>query len=92
MRFLGTTRSFEQVITEPEPGRVLLESDSDGLSTTSFTVDEGETSQSTRVTITTELQARRGISGFVERLLTSVMLRRIYGMELAQLADYVEGV
>lgn len=89
MRVLGTTRVFEQVITEPEPGRILLESDSDGLSTTRFTVDEGDTSQSTHVTITTELLARPGISGLLERLFTSVMLRRIYEMELARLAEYV---
>lgn len=89
MRVLGTTRVFEQVVTEPEPGRVLLETDSDGLSSTTFTVDEGATPESARVTITTDVTARPGISGFLERLFTSVMLRRIYRMELAQLAAYM---
>ena len=40
MCVLGTTRVFEQIVTEPEVGRVLLETDSDGLSSTTFTVNK----------------------------------------------------
>jgi polyketide cyclase/dehydrase/lipid transport protein len=89
MRLLGTSREFEHVITEPEPGRVLVESDVDGSNATTFTVDPGDSSESTHLTITTELVARPGISGVLERLLSSLMLRRVYRKEIARLAEYV---
>jgi polyketide cyclase/dehydrase/lipid transport protein len=90
MRVLGATRVFEQAVTEPEPGRVLMEAGTDGSSTT-FTVDDADGRGSSRVTIATELEARPGLAGRVERWMTSIMLRRIYRLELAQLARYVTG-
>jgi hypothetical protein len=36
MRVLGTTRVFDQAVTEPEPGRVLMESNLDGSGVTAF--------------------------------------------------------
>ena len=89
MRVLGKTRIFEQVVTEPAPGSVLLETDSDGLSATTFTVEAADGGQATRVTISTEIAARPGVGGLLERLLLSVLLHRIYGRELALLAEYV---
>ena len=89
MRVLGTTRVFEQVVTEPEPGRVLVESNQDGSGVSTFTVDSADGGESADVTITTEIEARPVITGLVERLVTSVMLPRIYRRELAQLAAYV---
>ncbi len=56
---------------------------------TTFTVDPGDSSESTHLTITTELVARPGISGVLERLLSSLMLRRVYRKEIARLAEYV---
>lgn len=89
MRLLGTRREFEHVITEPEPGRVLMESDVDGSNATTFVVDPADNSESTHLTITTELVARPGISGVLERILSSLMLRRVYRKEIARLAEYV---
>jgi hypothetical protein len=89
MRVLGTTRVFEQVVTEPEPGRVLVESNQDGSGVSTFTVDSVDGGESADVTIATEIEARPGIAGLAERLVTSVMLPRIYRKELAQLAAYV---
>jgi uncharacterized protein YndB with AHSA1/START domain len=95
MKFLGTSRTFEHVISEPQPGRVLAESDPDGSHATTFTVEpdpgHGPTAGvgSTHLTIATELTARPGISGALERILTSFMLRRIYRKEIARLAEYV---
>ena len=89
MRVLGVTRVFEQVITEPAPGRVLVESNEDGSAVTTFTVDTAGGGESAQVTIATDLVARAGVPGFLERLFTSVMLPRIYRKELARLAAYV---
>lgn len=88
MRVLGGTRVFEQVVTEPEPGRVLVESNQDG-SLTTFTVDGAEGGESARVTIATDFVARAGVAGLLERLLVSLLLPRVYRTELATLAEYV---
>jgi len=87
MRVLGATRTFEQAVTEPEPGRVLREANSDG-SVTTFTVEDGGGGD-THVTIETALTRRPGLAGALERWLTSMMLRRIYREEIARLAEYV---
>lgn len=89
MRVLGSRRVFEQAVTEPEPGRVLMETNLDGSGVTTFTVDEAGGGQSAEVTITTEIEARPGLRGTLERWFTSLMLPRIYRQELAQLADYM---
>jgi polyketide cyclase/dehydrase/lipid transport protein len=89
MRILGATRVFEQVVTEPEPGRVLMESNQDGSGVTTFTVDRGDDGASAHVTIATEIVARPGVSGRLERMFISMILPRIYRKELALLAEYV---
>jgi hypothetical protein len=89
MRILGTKRVFEHVITEPEPGRVLVESDPDGSNATTFTVDPADNGASTHLTISTELVARPGLYGVLERKLSGLMLRRVYRKEMDRLAEYV---
>jgi hypothetical protein len=89
MRIFGRSRVFEQAVTEPEPGRVLMETNLDGSGVTTFTVDNGDGAESSYVTIATDVVARPGISGLLERTLISMMLPRIYRKELARLAQYV---
>jgi hypothetical protein len=89
MRVLGITQMFEQVISEPEPGRLLMESNSNGSTTTFRVEDRGGTTQ---VTIATRLAGRSGIGGAVERFVTTRMLRRIYRKEIRRLAAYVAGM
>ena len=90
MRVLGTTRVFEQVVTEPEPGRVLVETNQDGSGVTTFTVEKADDGECSQVTIATDIVARPGFSGFMERLFTSLLLPRIYRKELARLAEHVK--
>ncbi len=87
MTVLGTTQTFEHVVSEPEPGRVLVETDEEGASVTTFTVDPSGVG--TRLTIATDMRAKPGIAGRIEKLLTSMVLRRIYRKELARIAAYV---
>jgi uncharacterized protein YndB with AHSA1/START domain len=90
MLVLGRTHVFEQVVTEPEPGRVLMESNQDGSGVTTFTVEQAGDGASSQVTIATDIESRPGVSGLVERMLTSMLLPRIYRKELARLAAFVE--
>ncbi len=85
MRVLGRLRMFRAVITEPEPGRVLVETNDNGYVTT-FTVDPRAGGQQACVTIATEMAGRAGILGALERWLASRLLRPVYVKELRQLA------
>jgi len=87
MRVFGRVMTFPAEISEPVPGRVLVERNlGDRPSVTTFTVDRLEASRS-RVTIATELPVRGGIAGRLERFLTKRFLEPIYGAELAKLAE-----
>jgi hypothetical protein len=87
MSVLGRTRVFEHVVSEPEPGRVLVEADEDGSNATTFTVDPA--GSGTRLTIATELDSRAGATGYLERLVSSMFLRKVYRRELARIGTYV---
>jgi hypothetical protein len=89
MRVMGQTISFRHIVSEPEPGRVLIESDADGNSATSFTVDPIDSGAATMLTISTEFATRRrGVMGKIERFLTVRTLQGIYKKELSLIAKY----
>ncbi len=70
-------------ITEPVPGRVLVEIVKGGAVVTTFRVEPS--GRGADVTIATELEQKGGIAGLVERWLASQVLPRIYGEELERL-------
>jgi Polyketide cyclase / dehydrase and lipid transport len=81
IRVLGSTRTMRASITEPEPGRVLVESDEAGEVVTTFTVDPVEVNK-TRVTITTDMKAHDGFLGRVERSIITRVLGPVYEREI----------
>ena len=85
MRVLGRTQSFRSLITEPEPGRTLLEMDLNSGVSTRFEVLPLEAGPRTLVTISTVLRNR----GYLEGLLAKWLLQRIYRQELNLLASLV---
>ena len=91
MRMFGRVMTFPAEVSEPYPGRVLVERNlGDRPSVTTFTVDPLDAARS-RVTIATELPARTGIAGRVERFLTRRFLEPIYAAELTKLAAVANG-
>jgi len=92
MSLLGRKQSFRAAITEPEPGRVLVETDLDtNGAVTTFTVDSGTAPADSRVTISTVLPVRSGILGVVEKMFSTLLLRPLYVQELANLARVATG-
>jgi hypothetical protein len=85
MRMLGKTRTMRAAITEPEPGRVLVESDLEGDVVTTFTVDPVEDGRKARVTIATEMNVLGRPLGWLQRPLATRLLRPVYVRELARL-------
>jgi hypothetical protein len=86
VRLLGKTRSFRASVREPRPGRVLVESDPEAGTVTTFTVTPVAGEPQARVTIETVARAGAGPSGFLERLFAPIVLRSVYEEELRRLA------
>jgi hypothetical protein len=85
MRSFGGLQTFRARVTEPEPGRRLVETVVDPEIVTTFTVDPGPSGAGdSRVTIDTRYE-RGGLRGWIERLLAPAFLRTVYRAELAML-------
>jgi len=82
----GRTRQFRVQVAEPEPGRVLTESDTESTSVTTWTVTpDGNACQ---VRISTTWQGAGGVGGVFERTFAPRVLRRLYDDELSRLDAY----
>ena len=85
IRLLGRLQLYRATVTEPEPGRVLVETNENGYAT-SFTVDPRSGGAAARVTIATKLSGRGGIVGALERRFVTWLLLPVYSRELESLA------
>ncbi len=83
-RILGVEQSFYQRVSEPEPGKVLVEQDIDSVQNviTTFKVTPLEQGQKSYVEISTTMNMSTGLRGFVERIVVSLANPRIYRKEL----------
>jgi hypothetical protein len=86
MEMFRKVQTFRAVVTEPEPGRTLVETTDTGYKTTFFVEPENDGKKSL-VTFTTELVGNPGILKRLEFWLTSKLLRPVYKKELQNLAD-----
>jgi len=88
MRALGRERLVRGDVSEPEPGRVLVETYPESGIVTRFVVDAvGDAACD--VTIASDLPSPAGLRGVLERWLTRTFLLGLYREELGRLADYV---
>jgi hypothetical protein len=82
----GRTREYRMKVAEPEPGRILTESDTGSSAVTTFTVSpQGDASL---VRISTTWDGASGIGGLFERMFAPRVMRAIYADELRRLAAY----
>ena len=82
----GSVTKCRAIVTEPEPGRVLVERNLEPTeSTTTFIVAPGANSGSD-VTFVTEGRSRNGIAGVIERWMSKRFLQKLYAEELQLLA------
>lgn len=84
MRVLGSTRRFRHAISEPQPGRVLVETDMEGWTVTTFTVEpvDGQT----RLTLSTLFRSRGGVLATLERWMVKSLMEKMYREEIALIA------
>jgi Polyketide cyclase / dehydrase and lipid transport len=88
MKLLGRLQEFRANVTEPEPGRVLVETDPDSGLVTTFIVEPRDSGQRAYVTIATQMKVRDGILGKLQGLLATKLLHPVYVKELKQLSDF----
>lgn len=81
MRVLGRIHHFFARISEPEPGRRLVETYPDRGMVTTFTVDPQGDGKRSRVTIATAY-TRAGLAGWFEQWVVPRFLRTVYAAEL----------
>jgi hypothetical protein len=89
MKSFGTSRLIRAEISEPEPGRVLAETDLASGAVTTFTVEPTGDGSGSSVVIRTQWEGK-GLAGMIEGLLAPALLRRVYREELANLAQLAQ--
>ena len=82
----GRTREYRTMIAEPEPGRVLTESDTGSSAVTTFTVSPQGPASLVQISGTGD--GAGGIGGLFERIFAPRVLRAIYTDELKRLDAY----
>lgn len=90
-RFGGRIRAMRGVVTEPEPGRLLVETYPDDRIVTSFRVVAERGGNASRVTISSVFPRRRGPVGWLEERILRRMLEPVYAEELDRVAAYLAG-
>lgn len=95
VKVLGVTQHFHHRVSEPEPGRVLVEQDMDEADEprdlrTMFTVDPVEGGKKARVEIRTTMNASPGIAGLLESIMIPRVNASIYRKELKLLEVFAQ--
>jgi hypothetical protein len=83
-RFLGVEQSLYQRVSEPEPGRVLVEQDIDSVQNeiVTFTVTPLEQEQKSHVEISMKMDLSPGLKGLVERVVVPIIFPPVFHKEL----------
>jgi hypothetical protein len=90
MRAFGKTQTAQAVVTEPEPGRVLVETIPEAGIVTTFIVTPAGDGQQAQTTFSTDLKAPRGLLAPLERWMTRRFLQQTYRRELQILDAFAQ--
>lgn len=93
-RVPGVERSFHHRVSEPEPGRVLVEHDVDPNAaqqvTTTFAVTPVEEGHKSHVEIASLMQLSPGVQGWFERVIIPRVTTPVYSKELKLLEEVAQ--
>lgn len=90
MDVFGNKKTYHLAVTEPNPGRLLVETDYLTGERTHFIMKPLANGRQTQVTIDSMFNASPGLAGKIERLITPPVTRYIFKKELANLAAYLK--
>jgi len=88
LRRAGRRQRLHMRVAEPEPGRVLTETNLDTGVVTRFSVAPGDGGR-TLARISSEWETAGGLRGLADRLLTPRLMGRVFGQQLRQLDRYL---
>lgn len=86
---LGQERHMFMVVSEPTPGRVLMETEPATGLVTHFTVEPLNGGRQAKVTISTDFPIPAGFSGWLQKTIQAPLIRPVYLKELDNVADYL---
>lgn len=89
LQVFGSKSQNHMIVSEPQPGRVLVETDLDSGLATSFTLTPLANGQQCQVEIKSVWTHKPGPFGRLEAWMTGQVMRMSYRKELAQLAEYM---
>jgi hypothetical protein len=84
----GNEYPFRSIVSEPEPGRMLVETDTETGQYTNFIFEPLNGGRQTRVTFASEFPLVKGLMGVIQRLSMPSIVRKMYIKELYNLAEY----
>jgi polyketide cyclase/dehydrase/lipid transport protein len=88
MKVWGQTIRFRQVVTEPEPGHTIVETNPETGQYTTFIFDPVDAGRQTRLTISSEFPTKPGFAGWLEKTTQPMVIRPMYEQELRNIAEY----
>jgi uncharacterized protein YndB with AHSA1/START domain len=89
VQMLGRRQRLHMRVAEPEPGRVLTETNLDTGVVTVFSVAPGDGGSRTLAGMSSEWETQRGLRGLVDRLVTPRLMGRMFAKQLRQLDQYL---
>lgn len=89
IRVAGHSQRLHMRVDEPEPGRVLTETNLDTGVVTAFTVQSDDGADTALTRISSEWQPKAGAGGLVDRAMTPALMHWVFGKQLRQLDRYV---
>jgi uncharacterized protein YndB with AHSA1/START domain len=89
VRMLGRRQRLHMQVAEPDPGRVLTETNLDTGVVTMFSVTPGDGGSRTLAGMSSEWESQGGVRGLVDRLVTPLLMGRIFAKQLRQLDRYL---
>lgn len=92
LRMFGRSEQLHMRVAEPEPGHVLTETNLDTGVVTEFTVAPEDGGSRTLARISSEWETDSGLRGLIDRMVTPVLMRRIFTRQLRQLNRYMHSM
>jgi hypothetical protein len=89
MKLFGQKASFRFEVSEPDPGRIMVEANLDGSFVTAFCVEPENGGSQSLVTFDSEFQFPNSPAGWIRRWLLIPMMHRMYREELGILNHYL---
>jgi len=86
---MGQTIEYHMEVSEPEPGRKLVETDKKLGIVTAFIIDPLEGGKKSRVTLATDWTPHGGVMGWIEKMTTPGFMRKLYARELQNVQEYL---